>query len=317
MSTAPLGRLEPVPLRSVWASESSDFTPWLARAENIALLGETLQLDLEVEGEEQRVGPFRADILCKDTTTGRWVVIENQLNGTDHGHLGQILTYAAGLQATTVVWIAERFTDEHRAALDWLNQVTNEDVHFFGLEIEAWKIGGSPPAPKFNVVCQPNDWARIVTMTAQRVEAGTQSEKKQAYLALWQRFAERLKTVGSVLRPTKPNTVNFSLFPIGRSKFDLMATYNEGVLWANLRCTQPGLWPALTRIKDGIEQETGFPLEWDFKEGRVQNYVSVSAGEVDLDKPDTWPDALAELQSKLEKLHSVFAQRVKTLEPLP
>jgi len=155
-----LGRLEEVDLRAAWASESGDFTPWLAEDENIALLGDTIGLQLEIESREKGVGPFRADILCRETGTDRRVLIENQLERTDHSHLGQLLTYAAGLKTVTVVWIAERFTEEHRAALDWLNEITGEQFSFFGLEIELWRIGDSPVAPKFNIVCEPNDWTK-------------------------------------------------------------------------------------------------------------------------------------------------------------
>ena len=126
-----LGRLERVELRRIWSSESSDFTPWLAREDNLRLLGETVGIELELEAQEKTVGPFRADILCKDTATDSWVLIENQLERTDHSHLGQLLTYAAGISAVTVVWVAERFTEEHRAALDWLNERTAERINFF------------------------------------------------------------------------------------------------------------------------------------------------------------------------------------------
>jgi hypothetical protein len=144
--------MQRVDLREVWSNEGTDFTPWLARDENIELLGEALGLTLEVEAQEKGVGPFRADILCKDADTNSWVLIENQLGRTDHVHLGQLLTYAAGLNAVTVVWIADTFTEEHRAALDWLNNITGEEFRFFGLEVELWRIGESPIAPKFNVV---------------------------------------------------------------------------------------------------------------------------------------------------------------------
>ena len=113
-----LGRLEKIELRDIWRTEAMDFTPWLAQSENLALLGEALGMELEIEAQERNVGPFRADILCKDALDGSWVLIENQLEHTDHTHLGQLLTYAAGLHAATIVWVAGRFTDEHRAALD-------------------------------------------------------------------------------------------------------------------------------------------------------------------------------------------------------
>ncbi len=119
MTTNDLGRLERVELREIWLSEASDFTPWLARKENVDILGETLGIDLELEAQERSVGPFRADILCKDIRTDGWVLIENQLERTDHNHLGQLLTYASGLEAVTIVWIAACFTEEHRSTLDW------------------------------------------------------------------------------------------------------------------------------------------------------------------------------------------------------
>jgi hypothetical protein len=119
--TPALGRLEPVPLREAWQNEALDFTPWLAKPENIVFLGEAIGIPhLEVVSQETYVGPFRADIVCKDTSD-QCVLIENQLEITDHGHLGQLLTYAAGLDAVTMVWVAKSFTEEHRATLDWLN----------------------------------------------------------------------------------------------------------------------------------------------------------------------------------------------------
>ena len=162
MNDQSLGRLQRVDLRTIWTSEPVQFTPWLARPENLEILGETLGLELELEAQEKEVGSFRADIVCRDIGTGSSVLIENQLEQTDHDHLGKLLTYAAGLQAVTVVWLAERFRDEHRAALDWLNDITHEESRFFGLEIELWRIGDSPAAPKFNIVSMPNDWSRSV-----------------------------------------------------------------------------------------------------------------------------------------------------------
>src|SRR3954454_8795457 len=152
MNKPQLGRLQRVSVRDYWLDEAREFTPWLAQEENIALLGETIDLELEVEAQERNVGPFRADILCRDTITGHFVLIENQLERTDHIHLGQLLTYAAGLEAVTIVWVARQFTEEHRAALDWLNGITNTTINFFGLEIELWRIGNSDLAPKFNAV---------------------------------------------------------------------------------------------------------------------------------------------------------------------
>ena len=146
--TDELGRLHRVDLRDIWATEAQDFTPWLAQEENLKVLADTLNMELELEAQEKNVGPFRADILCKNTDDDSWVLIENQMGRTDTIHLGQLLTYAAGLQAVTIVWVAANFTEEHRAALDWLNDITDENFRFFGLEVELWRIGESPAAPK-------------------------------------------------------------------------------------------------------------------------------------------------------------------------
>lgn len=157
-----LDKLIKLNLRDIWKDEAQDFTPWLASEDNLNLLGETLRMELELKAREQNVGPFSADILCTNKDDGSLVLIENQLDKTDHKHLGQLMTYAAGLDTVSIIWISKEFTDEHRAALDWLNEITNIEFRFFGLEIELWKIGDSSPAPKFNIVCKPNDWSRSI-----------------------------------------------------------------------------------------------------------------------------------------------------------
>jgi hypothetical protein len=185
MITQQLARLEQMDLKEVWSHEATAFTPWLARDENIALLGEALGLDLEVEAQEKAVGPFRADILCKDIQTNSWVLIENQLERTDHSHLGQVLTYASGLGAVTIVWIAARFTEEHRSTLDWLNKITDSSFRFFGIEVELWRIGSSPAAPKFNIVSKPNNWSQSVATAARALDQAELSETRIMQRDYW------------------------------------------------------------------------------------------------------------------------------------
>ncbi len=184
MTTAELGRLERVALRNIWTTEAQDFTPWLAQEVNLAILSETLNMDLETAGQEESVGPFRADILCRNTLDDSWVLIENQLERTDHTHLGQLLTYAAGLQTVTIVWVAATFTDEHRAALDWLNEITDERFRFFGLEVELWRIGNSPAAPKFNIVAKPNEWTRSIGKATRRLRFTDLTERNQGIVQM-------------------------------------------------------------------------------------------------------------------------------------
>ena len=186
MTDQPLGRLERVELRDIWVSEATSFTPWLARPENLAVLGEALNIDLELEAQERAVGPFRADMLCKDIGTDRWVLIENQLERTDHTHLGQLLTYASGLDAVDHRLDRQAsFTEEHRSTLDWLNKITDESFRFFGLEVELWKIGSSPAAPKFNVVSKPNEWSQSVAQAARAIDDAELSETRIMQREYW------------------------------------------------------------------------------------------------------------------------------------
>ena len=262
MSMKNLGRLQKVELRNVWQSEASDFTPWLAQDDNLKLLGEAIGIDLECEAQEKGVGPFRADILCKDTVTDHWVLIENQLERTDHTHLGQLLTYAAGLSAASIVWIAERFTEEHRSALDWLNEKTPEEINFFGLEVELWRIGDSPIAPKFNVVCKPNEWTRSVIKSRDN-----NSESKQLCLDYWTGVLDAIRPTGILTKSAKPFGRHDTTFDVGWRTFWLKAYFSRpqkhGGVW--LSCRGPRGMENFLKIKESqreIEQKFGRELTW-------------------------------------------------------
>src|SRR5579863_2405704 len=156
-----VGRLERVSLREIWGDEAKNFTPWLASPEALGLLKNVIGFDLELIGTEVAVGPYSADILAKSAVEeDHKVIIENQLGKTDHDHLGKMITYAAGLGARTLIWISDRFCDEHRAALDWLNYHTSTPLAFFGLEVRAFRIDNSRPAPQFSVISSPNAQAK-------------------------------------------------------------------------------------------------------------------------------------------------------------
>lgn len=224
MNKINLGKIEKVDLRDVWETEDKDFTPWLAGEKNISLLGDAIGIDLAVESQEKSVGPFRADILARDMATNHYVLIENQLEITDHKHFGQIMTYAAGLDAFSIIWIAKNFTEEHRAAVDWLNRITDENINFFGIEIEVIKIGDSVAAPQFKVVAKPNDWTRSVKKAANDNEL---SETKTKQLEYWTALKQYVADNGNPFRMQKPSPQHWSYIALGRSGFQLSLTVNS------------------------------------------------------------------------------------------
>ncbi|WP_411680041.1 DUF4268 domain-containing protein [Clostridium thailandense] len=314
-----LGKLEKINLREVWKTEAEYFTPWLAQDENIQLLGDAIGIELEVEGTEKNVGPFRADILCKDTATGAWVLIENQLEKTDHSHLGQILTYAAGLSAVTIIWIAEKFTEEHRAALDWLNEITNDTFNFFGLEIELWKIENSPSAPKFNIVSKPNSWTRTISNVVRQIELEELSETKRLQLEYWKAFESYLVRNSKVLKPQKPLPQNWTNFSIGRSNFVLNALINNKDKRISVRLVISGAYAKeyfrqLEAMKYEIETEAKTTFFWrELPEGK-ESHIVIDQNNVMLENNEEWTKQHEWLKEHLELMHKVFFKRIKNLK---
>ena len=156
-----LGKMKRITdLRTVWPHEANDFTKWLAEDANLEELGNAVGIDIDLEERESSVGSFSVDLFATETGSGRKIIIENQLEDTNHDHLGKLITYASGKGAEVVIWIVKRARDEHRQAIEWLNQHTDSNIGFFLVEIELWQINDSLLAPKFNVVEKPNDWAK-------------------------------------------------------------------------------------------------------------------------------------------------------------
>lgn len=311
-----LGRLEQVDLREVWLSEPGDFTPWLAQGDNIALLADTLGMDLELEAQEKDVGPYRADIVCKDTTDGTLVLIENQLEKTDHTHLGQLMTYAAGLDAVAIVWIAERFTDEHRAALDWLNEITSEKVSFFGLEIELWRIGISSIAPKFNVVCKPNDWIKGGGGGGGRVVVIT--ETKQLQQEYWRALREVFAEKKSSLKPQKARPQHWLNVSIGRSNFGMAATVHTAESRIAVELYMDGAnakrhFKQFEADKSKIEKEIGQPLDWQELPGKEASRIILIRRNCSIKDRSLWPEQHKWLAENLERFNLVFRSRIQGL----
>ncbi len=311
-----LGTLEKVELREVWERENSDFTPWLAGEENINILGQKIGLDLEVEAQEKSVGKFKADILCKDINTDNWVLIENQLEKTNHGHLGQLLTYATGLDAVTIVWIAASFNEEHKATLEWLNKITDENYNFFGLEIELYKIEDSKIAPNFKIVCQPDNWSQSISREAKRIEQGEVSETKLKQYKFWTELGKELQTAETPLKLQKARPQHWTNLAVGKTGVRLAATFNtqEERVSAQLYIVRDkSMFKALENDKELIEKELGEKLSWQLLPEKAASRIALYRPNSDIENNDDWKEMLRWLVEKLEKLRSVFSPRLKNL----
>lgn len=213
-----LGHIEKVNLRDVWAHEALDFTKWLAEDENLALLGEAIDIELELVETESAVGSFSVDIFANEVSTGRKVIIENQLEETNHDHLGKVITYAAGKDAEVVVWIVAHARDEHKQAIEWLNQHTDSNFGFFLVEIELWTIGGSSPAPRFNVVEQPNEWTKAVKLSS---ELSDTERVKLSYWTKYREIAQGDEAFLKVFNPRKATKDHWTTLGCGTSSYHI------------------------------------------------------------------------------------------------
>ena len=257
-----LGKIKEVDIRKVWAHEQYDFSKWLAAEENIKELGDTLNLALTDVETEKFVGSYRCDIICKDELTGKSVLIENQLEQTNHDHLGKIITYASGLDASVVVWIVAEARQEHASAIEWLNKHTDDDLAFFLIEVHAYTIGDSDPAPMFRIIEQPNDFARSVKAVARQGELSDAQIKRQEF---WTMFNDVIDQRGKPFNKRKATTDHWYEVAVGSSQchisIDLVNKEHK---------IRVGLW--ITDNKDmfdnmkahqaEIEGAICFPLEW-------------------------------------------------------
>jgi hypothetical protein len=313
-SSVQLGKLERVTIRDVWKDEAHDFTPWLANEATISLLSKAVALELEVEQTESSVGEYRADILARIAGTDEKVVIENQFGKTDHTHLGQLLTYAAGVGqggtgARAVIWLAEHFAEPHRSALDWLNQVTSREIGFFGIEIELWRIGQSLPAPKFNLVSKPNQWQKVVS-----TQAASLGENDALYLQFWEGFRDYCDKEGTTLRLSSPEPKRWQRSSIGRSGFGIHFAVNTQKKWIraalsiNHRAVHQAfeLLDANPQLRNELGPETEF--QESGKRARIARYASI-----DVEDREAWPEAFAWLKRNGEDLKAALQDRVKKL----
>lgn len=310
-----LSKLEKVPLREAWKHEANDFTPWLAETDNLNALADALGVsELVLVATEHWVGDFKLDILCTDGD--EQVIIENQLEKTNHTHLGQIIAYAAGVGAKKVIWIAESFRPEHTAALEFLNDNTTDELSFFAVEVELWRIGDSPLAPKFEVVVKPNEWAKAGREQARAAASTTPT--KQLQQKFWMALIERLSISAPQIRPQKPRPQHWLNNSIGRSGFGLNPTANSrderlGVeLWISHQGAKQHFAHLLDQKQD-IESKLGFELDWqelpDARACRIASWYP----DAPIENENRWSEYVDWLMHRLVKMDAVLRPIVKAL----
>ena len=310
-----LGRLKKVELRDFFKDEARDFTPWLAEENNLELLGETLGLDIELEDTEVRIGKFSADIVGLDRSSNRTIIIENQLEKTNHDHLGKIITYGGGKDAGIVIWICKKIQQEHRKGLDYLNDISTEDYSFFGIEMELWRIGQSTPAPKFNIVVSPNEWSKSVKSATSTTR--TLTDTKILQREFWTELKDYFTDNNTFLSMRTPRPQHWYSFGVGTSYFGISLIIDTQK--NKIRCDF-NLWgdkvkenySSLLKYKDDIENELGYELKWREMEGKKMSMISLSKNvNGNIKDRETWEDCFVWFKEKSESFHKVFSPRVK------
>ena len=310
-----LGSLTTVDVRTIWPHEAQHFTPWLAR--NLDRLGAALGIDLELQGTEAECGDFSLDLLAHDVTNDRVVVIENQLEETDHDHLGKLMTYAAGYEAGSVIWIAPRFREEHRQAIDWLNQRTDPETNFFGVLVEVLRIDDSKPAVDFRIVAMPNAWQKDIA----RAKASTQpTAREEALRAFFQALIDELRDVHHFTNAKKAQPQGFYQFASGTSRVTYIATFGKNQrLRAELYLDFPeqaknkAIFDALYAEAAKYDARMGEKLSWERLEDNRSSKVAVyRPGSID-DDEESLAQAKAWFIDRLLRLKSTFQNAVEAL----
>ncbi len=272
-----IGKLEEVDIRELWKHEQYDFSEWLSKKENIENLNDILGLTLVDISKETYVGSYRCDLFAKDETTGIKVIIENQLEMSNHDHLGKIITYASGLDAKVVVWIVKEAREEHRSAIEWLNNNTNSNINFFLIEIHAYKIGNSDNAPMFQVIEQPNDFIK----NNKSINSNDTMNKSQSQrLEFWNQFNNVLVERGKPFNVRKATTDHWYNVAIGTSDahIDITLVNKDSVIGVELYITDnKEFFDKLYQRKDEIENDLGFKLDWrrlnNSKASRIVTFI--------------------------------------------
>ena len=306
-----IGKLQEVNIRELWKHEQYDFSAWLAKDENIELLNEKLGLTLVDINTEAYVGAYRCDIVAVDETTGTKVIIENQLENSNHDHLGKIITYASGLDAKVIVWIVKEARDEHRSAIEWLNNNTSKDINFFLIELHAYKIGNSDPAPMFDVVEQPNDFIKESKINK---SSETMNKSQSERLEFWNLFNEHLINRGKPLAIRKVGSALSYDMSVGKSgvKISIGLINKDSYISVELYIyDNKALFDQLYEERKDIHKELGFELEWLRLENKKASRILYKIDGLNFDDHSNYDALIEEAIDKVLKMREVFKNRLK------
>lgn len=285
-------KLTEVDVRELWSHEQLDFSNWLARDENLEYLNDIIGLTLTDADKEVYVGSYRCDIVAKDETSDITVIIENQLESTNHDHLGKIITYASGLDAKVIIWIVKETKEEHRAAIEWLNNNTNKNINFFLIEIHAYKIGNSNPAPKFEVVEKPNDFIKRSKTNSNDNELNKRQVERKIF---WEQFNNVLVKKGKPFNLRKATTDHWYEVAMGTSEAHVsisLVNKNNHIVVEVYVSDNKDLFDNLFKHKDKIEQELGFKLIWDRLNNKKASRIKYIIDGLDFNHHDNYEELM-------------------------
>lgn len=306
-----IGKFSEVDIRDIWKHEQYDFSDWLAKDENIEELNRILGLTLVDITKEAYVGSYRCDIFAKDETTGIKVIIENQLEPTNHDHLGKIITYASGLGAKVIVWIVRQAKEEHRSAIEWLNNNTGNDINFFLIEIHAYQIDDSLPAPMFEVIEKPNGFIKSNKTNGSDGELNkSQSER----LEFWNQFNEVLISKGKPFNVRKATTDHWYDVALGKSAIHISITLVDKNSYIGVEYyinSDKELYDEMYSKKDEFEKEVGFEFDWQRLESKKASRIISKFDGLNFDNHDNYPKLMDEAIRRAVLMRDAFKKLMK------
>jgi hypothetical protein len=313
-----LGKLQKIPLRDAWKHEALHFTNWLAEPENLQLLSDEIGIDISFIQTEASVGRFSVDILAEEENSNRKVVIENQLESTDHDHLGKIITYASGFDAEIIIWIVKDVRDEHKQAIDWLNENTNEKINFFAINIELWKIGDSDLAPKFNIISKPNNWAKALKKSSSSTTVqGTVTDLKMLQLEFWTALNDYFKSNGATVNTRSPRPQHWYTLSLGSQKAHLSLTIHAKEGYCSVDVYIPNskeLYFELEKNKLEIESKSSFNFEWMELPNKQASRIRLKRFNFNLHDTDNWDEHHQWLLETIESIRPIFMKYIQEVQ---